>query len=102
MIRRLRNALPYSLRIVNDGNCLQFMPIASSGLYRQALPSVINGGVAIGSITPIAISPITVTPNDANYFVVAANSTDELYGVFPGSIAEIDSVTATSVLLHTR
>lgn len=99
MVRRLRNALPYSVRILNDGQCLQFMPIVSSGLYLNLLPSVINGAFAIGSITPISVSPFVVNGGSSDYLAVAANSHDEIYGLFPSSLAAIASHTSTDITL---
>ncbi len=99
MIRRLRNALPYSLRITNDNTCLEFMPIVASGLYLYTLPSVVNGAFAIGSITPIEVSPFINNGGSEDYMVVAANSHTELYGLFPGSLAAIDSTTVNTITL---
>jgi len=97
--RRLRNALPYSLRVTNTGECLQFMPIVVSGLYLSTLPSVVNGGLASGAFTPITVSPIITNQGNADYLVIAASDASELYGVLPGSLAAIDSITATQVTL---
>lgn len=96
---RLRNALPYSVRVLNDGACLEFMPIVSSGLYMDELPSVANGAIAIGSITPIVVSPFVVSGGSGDYLAIAANNSDELYGLFPDSLAAIHSVTNTSITL---
>ncbi|TIH03136.1 type II secretion system protein, partial [Marinifilum sp. JC120] len=96
---RLRNALPYSVRVLNDGACLEFMPIVSSGLYMDELPSVANGAIAIGSITPIVVSPFVISGGSGDYLAIAANSSDELYGLFPDSLAAINSVTNTSITL---
>ncbi|MFT6102091.1 MAG: MSHA biogenesis protein MshO [Granulosicoccus sp.] len=99
MIRRLRNALPFSLRITNDGACLQFMPIVSSGLYLDILPSDANGAFATGSFTPIAVSPFIISDGQAGFLAIAASSIDEIYGVNPRSLAAIDSVTSNSITL---
>jgi MSHA biogenesis protein MshO len=99
MIRRLRNALPFSLRITNDGACLQFMPIVSSGLYLDTLPSDANGAFATGSFTPISVSPFIVNDGQADFLAIAASNSDELYGVDPSSLAAIDSVTTSSITL---
>lgn len=99
MTRRLRNALPYSVRLTNNNNCLQFMPIVSSGLYREIVPSVVNGAFANGNTVPIITAPFIVSGGTANYIAIGASASSELYGVLPGSLAEIDSTTATSVTL---
>ncbi len=99
MTRRLRNALPYSIRITNDDRCLEFMPIVASGLYMNILPSTINGAFAIGSLTPIDVSPFVINGGNSDHLVVAANSSAELYGLLPGSLAPIASMTTTSITL---
>jgi MSHA biogenesis protein MshO len=99
MVRRIRNALPYSVRLANDNTCLEFMPIVASGLYLNLLPTVINGAFATGSITPIAVSPFTVSGGNADYLAIAANNTSELYGLFPASIAAIYTVGANTITL---
>ncbi|MBK8186198.1 MAG: type II secretion system protein [Cellvibrio sp.] len=38
MSRQLRSALPYSIRVVNSGQCIEFTPIASGGFYLNPLP----------------------------------------------------------------
>lgn len=99
MVRRLRNALPYSVITTNDNACLVFMPIVASGLYVDTLPSVVNGAFAIGSITPINVSPFTGSGGDSDYLVIAANNSSELYGLFPGSLAAIESTTINTITL---
>jgi MSHA biogenesis protein MshO len=99
MIRRLRNALPFSLRIVNDGACVQFMPIVASGLYMDILPSEANGAFASGSFTPITVSPFSVTGGSADYLAIAASNSDEVYGATTGSLALIDTMTSNAILL---
>ena len=99
MVRRLQNILPYSARVTNDNNCLQFMSIVSSGLYRNIVPSVVNGAFANGNTVPITTAPFIVTGGSPDYLSIGASSADELYGLLPGAIAAIESITATSVTL---
>jgi len=99
MVRRLRNALPFSLRITNDESCLQFMPIVSSGLYLNALPSDANGAFAGGSFSPIVVSPFIVKGGQADFLAISASGSDELYGVAPSSLAAIDSITTNTITL---
>ena len=99
MARRLRNALPFSLRLLNDGACIQFMPIVASGLYMDLLPSEANGAFASGSFTPITVSPFLMASGSADYLAIAASNSDELYGAVTGSLASIDTVTATTITL---
>src|SRR6187431_2626926 len=42
MTRQLRIALPYSVRITNNGNCAEFMPIAAGGHYFDPVPDAEN------------------------------------------------------------
>lgn len=99
MVRRLRNALPYSLRVINDGACLQFMPIISSGLYLNTLPSEANGAFPLGSFTPISVSPFIIYEGSPEFLTIAASSAEEIYGVAQSSIAEIESVTTNTITL---
>lgn len=99
MIRRLRNALPYSLRVINEGACLQFMPIVASGLYLDPLPSEVNGAFPTGNFTPISVSPFIVYEGSPEYLTIAVNNSEEIYGATQGSIAEIASVTANTITL---
>ncbi|MGS2717652.1 PilW family protein [Eionea flava] len=99
MVRRLRNALPYSLRVINDGACLQFMPVVSSGLYLNTLPSEANGAFPSGNFTPISVSPFIVYEGSPEFLTIAASSADEIYGVAQGSIAEIDAITTNTITL---
>jgi MSHA biogenesis protein MshO len=99
MIRRLRNALPFSLRVLNEGACVQFMPIVASGLYMDVLPSDANGAFATGSFTPITVSPFLVAGGSADYLAIAANNSDELYGAITESLASIDTVTTNTITL---
>lgn len=97
--KRIRNSLPYSVRTINSGQCLEFMPLVSSGLYLEPVPTVINGAFANGNTVPITVSPFVINDGDAENIIIAASSTDELYGFSPGSLAEIQSTSATSVTL---
>ena len=99
MTRRLQNALPYSVRITNSETCLEFMPIVSSGLYREIVPSVVNGAFANGNTASIITAPFIISGGTADYISIGASASSELYGVLPGSLAEIESVLATSVTL---
>jgi MSHA biogenesis protein MshO len=100
MVRRLRNALPFSLRVINDGACIQFMPIVASGLYMDILPSEANGAFPSGSFTPITVSPFLATGGSADFLAIAASHSDELYGADTGSLALIDTVTSNTITLN--
>lgn len=83
MTRQLRGALPYSVRLTNADQCLQFLPISAGGNYFNAVADQQNG--AAGSAT-IPASPITVDFGAANYVAIGAMSAAEVYGDSPASL----------------
>lgn len=80
MTRQLRGALPYSVRVINGGNCLQFMPIAGGGIYLTAVPDAANGAPASNSI---AVSSHQEEFGNAHWVSIGAMSANEIYG--PGA-----------------
>jgi len=99
MVRRLRNALPYSLRVVNSGQCLEFMSITASGSYLNPVPTLVNGASANGNTVPITTAPFVGNGGGTDHIIIGANASSELYGIAPSSLAEIESITAMSVTL---
>jgi MSHA biogenesis protein MshO len=96
MSRQLRSALPYSVRITNAGQCIEFMPIASGGFYLNPVADVQNGATAQSSIT---VAPHQVDFGTANYLTIGAMSSTEIYGGAGLSIASVSSRNVTSVNL---
>lgn len=96
MSRQLRSALPYSIRVVNSGQCIEFMPIASGGFYLNAVADTQNGAAAQSSIT---VAPHQIDFGSANYLTIGAMSPTEIYGGANLSIASVASRTPTSVTL---
>jgi MSHA biogenesis protein MshO len=96
MTRQLRGALPYSIRIVNGGSCLQFMPLAGGGQYLSPVPDSANGASARSSIS---VAPHGVDFGSASYLAIGAMGPTELYGISPVSRASLSSRTATSLTL---
>lgn len=96
MSRQLRSALPYSVRITNAGQCIEFMPIASGGFYLNPVADVENGAAAQSSIT---VAPHQVDFGTANYMTIGAMSSAEIYGGSGLSIASVSSRNTTSVNL---
>lgn len=90
MTRQLRGALPYSVRLTNADQCLQFMPIAAGGNYFDPVPDQQNG--AAGSAT-ISVSPITVDFGTAKYVAIGAMSAAEIYGSSPASLVDCSGCT---------
>ncbi|WP_039913502.1 PulJ/GspJ family protein [Cellvibrio mixtus] len=78
MTRQLRIALPYSVRILNSGQCIQFMPIVAGGNYLNPVPDASNG--APGA-TQIAVAPYTsvATYGAARHVAIGALNRDEIY-----------------------
>jgi MSHA biogenesis protein MshO len=97
MTRQLRGALPYSVRIVNSGNCIQFMPIAAAGNYLSAVPDSYNGAPPTSAIN---VSPYNIIFFAAKYVSIGAMSASEIYGAAPVSIATYNAASsATQVQL---
>lgn len=84
MTRQLRGALPYSVRVVNGGSCVEFMPIAGGGNYLGAVPDSENG--APGKIA-IAVAPYALDFGTARHVTIGAMSAAEIYGAGAASRA---------------
>ncbi len=96
MTRQLRGALPYSVRIVNGGTCVEFMPIAAGGNYINDVPDSENGATATSSIP---VSPYALDFGTARYVTIGAMSSSEVYGASPASRAGFSNA-STGVLLQ--
>lgn len=82
MTRQLRGALPYSVRVINDGACLQFMPIAGGGNYIFPVPDQAN---AAAPSAVIGVSSHAIEFGSASFVSIGALSPVELYGANAGS-----------------
>lgn len=107
MTRQLRVSLPYSVRLTNGNMCLEFMPIASGGVYRGALngagnayteyvPDVVNGAATSSTIV---VAPYTIDFGTAQFVSIGAMAASELYGTNPASRATLSSGTGTQLNL---
>ncbi len=107
MTRQMRTSLPYSVRLTNGGACIEFMPIASGGIYRGSpvpagqpykdyVPDVENG--AAGSAT-IIVSPHVIDFDAPQFVSIGAMGASELYGVNPASRATLSSRTGIQLNL---
>lgn len=94
MTRQLRLALPHSVRVTNDGNCVQFLPIAGGGTYLNAVPDQNNGAPASGSIST---SIHQVEFGFAEYLSIGALTSNELYGADPASLETVTAQNSTQV-----
>ena len=77
MTRQLRIALPYSVRITNAGNCIEFMPIAAGGNYFSPVPDDEN--LAAASAT-ISASPFVIDFGTPRFVTIGAMAASEIYG----------------------
>lgn len=99
MTRQLRGTLPYSVRVTNGGNCVEFMSVAGGGFYRDAVPDEANGAPAH---THIDTTPHQVDFGSAEYLSIGAMDSDELYGGSAGSLAAINGRTGARVDFASR
>lgn len=97
MTRQLRGALPYSVRVINTNQCIEFLPISAGGNYLSPVPDQFNGVTASSSIN---VSPYALEFGAAEYVSIGAMGANELYGGSGGSIAKYStSSTATQLQL---
>ncbi|WP_036187063.1 PilW family protein [Marinimicrobium agarilyticum] len=99
MTRQLRGAMPYSVRVTNSGNCVEFMPVAGGGFYRNPVPDKANNAPDHASIDT---APHSVDFGSADFISIGAMDSGELYGGAPVSLALVSSRSATSVGFPSR
>ena len=100
--REIRNAMPESIRVTNDGACVEFLSIQTASRYldgeqldpdgSSADPFPVNGGAAAASQFSVVIPfPDLATPS---YVAVSPNNSAQLYASnnalvgFAGSAAQ--------------
>lgn len=98
MTRELRISLPYSARIVNSGNCIQFVPVMAGGFYLEPVPDTANG--APGS-SGVAASPVIVT-GTPGFITIGAMGAADIYGVATGSKATFSGFNNGRVTFSTK
>jgi MSHA biogenesis protein MshO len=96
MSRQLRSALPYSVRITNSGQCIEFMPIASGGFYLNQVSDSKNAAAPQANIT---VAPHQIDFGTASYMSIGAMSAAEIYGGAGQSVAGVASRSAISISL---
>jgi MSHA biogenesis protein MshO len=105
MSRQLRIALPYSVRLTNSNMCVEFMPIASGGIYlgfwngtsyTGYVPDVLNAAAALPTLT---VSPHSIDFGSAQFVSIGATAASEVYGVNPVSLATLSSRSDTQLTL---
>lgn len=78
MTRQLRLALPYSVRIINSGNCVEFMPIAAGGIYFDPVPDEENKAAPSSNIPASPVqNPIDF--GSAVFVTIGAMAPTEIY-----------------------
>lgn len=96
MTRQLRGALPYSVRITNGGNCIEFMPIAAGGNYFSPVPDQENNAAAQSAIVA---APVTIDFGTAHFVAIGAMAADELYGADPESLEGYSGISSGAIQL---
>ena len=87
MTRQIRGAVPHSWRLLNGGNCIEFLPIASGGNYLDILPDAANSAPASALILT---SPYQVEFSQGDHVTVGAMAATEIYGV--AAVSRADTV----------
>lgn len=100
MTRQLRIALPYSVRITNGGNCLEFMPIAAGGNYFNPVPDDENLALARNSI-PASPVPVPADFGIPVFVTIGAMAASEIYGAGAVSRAGYASYASGNIMLST-
>ena len=83
MTRRLRNALPNSVRVSTSGSCIEYFPVLGASSYEGVLPA---------SVSTLITASFTLSSAAQNYAVIAALAPSELYK---------DSYSASEVIAQT-
>lgn len=107
MTRQLRVALPYSVRIINDGQCIEFMPIVAGGNYidgnttttfADPVPDVANGA---SPSSQFSVAPFTAvnTFGTPQHVTIGALGSAEIYTSPYVSRANY-SPTSTNILIR--
>ncbi len=75
IVRRLRNALPNSVRVSASGRCVEFFPILAGTATVGVVPLPVN---------PLPTATFTLSSAPTNYAVIAPLTAGELYNPPPG------------------
>lgn len=74
--RQLQNALPNSLRISNDGQCIEFMPVVGGAIYTQALALLSNG---LSPSSTVSVLGLEVDGAGSAFVAIAPMQAAEVY-----------------------
>lgn len=75
IVRRLRNALPNSVRVSASGRCVEFFPILAGTASVGVIPRPVNS---------LATATFSLASAPTNYAVIAPLTSGELYNPSPG------------------
>jgi len=78
MTRRIRIALPNSVRVSASGNCVEFMPLVGGAVYIADVPDVSNMSAAVSTI---ATAPYRLGLGAAKHVAVGALDPTEIYSI---------------------
>jgi len=93
MARELSRALPASTRTLTDDNsfqCIEWVPVRTSGLYTQ-IPLPSNPGADMDVVTPFNIAPPLVGSDFGSRIVVNARTAAQIYTAAGGRWLELDA-----------
>lgn len=101
MGRKLRLAVPNSVRVSSSGQCVEFMPLVGGTVYTQAVPDNDNGRAQSNTISTVGFS---VLSGDAIYALIAPMSSTEVYNSATSanvlaSIASLSGTPTTTITL---
>ena len=91
--RELRNALPNSVRVSSDGNCVEFRPVQAGSTYVD-LPTTIASSTVTAAVFPVPAGSwsLSVMP-----LLTGDGSSSDIYGPVPLATADIASISAPDV-----
>lgn len=73
--RKVRNALPNSVRVSSTGNCIEYFPVLAATSSIGTIPTAVD---------PLVTAPFTLSNAPTNYAVIAPLAASELYNPGPG------------------
>ncbi|MBX2809659.1 MAG: type II secretion system GspH family protein [Cellvibrionaceae bacterium] len=100
MVQQLRLAQPYSLRLMNAEQCVQFMPIVAGGYYLRPVSDRLNGDAASGYSASVSTAPYETTASHVAFMAIGATAANQLYGVAAGSLSAVQAHSPLLVTLR--
>lgn len=95
MTRKIRLAVPNSIRVSASGQCVEFLPMVAASVYTEVLPDAENGRAATSSIATVGFEVVGAS---AAFALVAPMASSEIYSIAaPSARATISSLVGTPV-----